>query len=267
MTLDVVLLPSALPADSLAEKTVVVLDVLRATTTIAAALTAGITSIRAFPDLAQARAAAESLTPRPILCGELKALRAPGFDLGNSPRQFTPEHRGRAMILATTNGTVALNAARTAGALLTAALVNATPAARAAAATGMDIVLLCSGTGGLISMEDLIGAGAVCDALLRLGNFELAGDTPRIAQKLFLASRENLPAVLHESVAGGHIIAVGLELDIDYAARLDSLDVVGAVEGRDMLITAMSQRGETSPSPGTPGEGWGEGAFAEKPSP
>jgi 2-phosphosulfolactate phosphatase len=145
------------------------------------------------------------------------------------------------MILATTNGTKALDAARTAGVLFTAALVNATVAARAAAATGRDVLLLCSGTGGRISMEDLIGAGAVCDALSRLGSYELTYDSARIARSLFLACRDNLPAVLRGTQAGGHIIAAGLGPDIDFAARLDVLDVVGAVDGRNLLITAAGR--------------------------
>jgi 2-phosphosulfolactate phosphatase len=241
MTIEVLLLPEHLADESLPTKTVVVFDVLRATTTIAAALSAGVVGIRAFADLDQARTAAAAQTPRPILCGESHALRAPGFDLGNSPRQFAPEHAGRQMILATTNGTKALDAARNAAALFTAALVNATPTARAAAATRRDIILLCSGTGGTISMEDLIGAGAVCDALLRLGKYEICNDTPHIAQHLFLACRENLPAALRETLAASHIIAADLAADIDYAARLDVMDVVCAVDGRNLLITAAGR--------------------------
>ena len=241
MTIEVLLLPEHLADELLPTKTVVVFDVLRATTSIAAALSVGVVGIRAFADLDQARAAAEAQTPRPLLCGELRALRAPGFDLGNSPRQFTPQHAGREMILATTNGTKALDAARGAAALFTAALVNATPTAAAAAATGRDIILLCSGTGGSISMEDLIGAGAVCDALLRLGQYDMPFDTPHIAQRLFSGCKDNLPAALRETLAARHIIAADLTADIDYAARLDVLDVVCAVDGRNLLITAAGR--------------------------
>lgn len=237
MNIDVVLLPKFLPADSLATKTVVVLDVLRATTTIAAALSIGVVSIRAFADLAAARAAGEAQIPRPILCGEVHTLKAPGFDLGNSPRQFTAAHAGREMILATTNGTVALDAARSAAALFTGALVNATVTARAVAAVGRDVILLCSGTAGEISMEDLIGAGALCDGLLRCGNYEMARDIARIARRLFLGCRESLPAVLRETQGGRNNIAAGMEADIDVCAGFDTLEVVCVVDGRELLIT------------------------------
>jgi 2-phosphosulfolactate phosphatase len=237
MNIDVVLLPAQLAVGSLAARTVVVLDVLRATTSIAAALSVGVVSIRAFADLDQAKAAAEAQSPRPILSGELHTLVAPGFDLGNSPRQFTAEYAGRSMFLATTNGTKALDAARSAGALFTGSLVNSTATARAAADAGRDVLLLCSGTAGQVSMEDLIGAGAICDTLIRLG-YETASDTARIARRLFLGVRDNLPAVLRETQGGRNIIAAGLEPDIDFAARLDSLPIVCAVDGRELLITA-----------------------------
>jgi 2-phosphosulfolactate phosphatase len=116
-------------------------------------------------------------------------------------------------------------------------LVNATATARAAAGAGRDVLLLCSGTAGQVSMEDLIGAGAICDALIGLG-CEMASDIARIARRLFLGVRDNLPSVLRETQGGRNIIAAGLEPDIDFAARLDSLAVVGVVDGRELLITA-----------------------------
>ncbi len=176
MDIEVVLMPKYLGDSPLAERTVVVFDVLRATTTIIAALAAGVRSVRAFADLAEAKSA-KVATPEAILCGELNALPVPGVDMGNSPGQFTPEHAGRDVLLATTNGTKALNAARSAAALFAGALVNAKSAARTAASANRAVLLLGSGTNGEISMEDTIGAGAVCDHLLQSGKYSLANDT------------------------------------------------------------------------------------------
>jgi 2-phosphosulfolactate phosphatase len=137
--------------------------------------------------------------------------------------------------MATTNGTKAIAAARSASAIFVAALVNAKAAAKAASSTGRPIVLLGSGTNGQISMEDAIGAGSVCDFLQGDG-YSPANDAARMARRLFLGSADNLPAVLRDCQGGRNIIKAGLEPDIDFAARLNVFDIVGAVDTRDLVI-------------------------------
>src|SRR5213592_719978 len=127
MDAKVILLPRDLRLADLDGRSVVVFDVLRATTTMAAALAAGVREIRVFGDLESARAAAARAgdTDR-LLCGEENCLRPEGFDLGNSPGAFDRAlHAGRTMYLSTTNGTRAIVAAREAPVVLTGALVNA----------------------------------------------------------------------------------------------------------------------------------------------
>lgn len=240
MTIDVVLLPRELPPGALAGKAVVVLDVLRATTTITSALAHGIRRIRAFASLEEAKSAAEATIPRPLTCGELRALRAPGMDLGNSPDQFLPEHAGREIFMATTNGTKALAASRQAAALFAGALVNASAVARAVANTGRDVVLLCSGTDGAVSMEDAIGAGAIANILISRQGGELATDLARIAQRLFLQAKDDLSAALHEGQGGHNLRRVNLQKDIEFAARLDVFDIVGVVDPQTLIISCTS---------------------------
>src|SRR6185437_14796876 len=112
MNVDVVLLPRNLVPEQVAGRMVVVFDVLRATTSIAAALAAGVREIRVFDSLEGARAAASDVGEERLLCGEHKCLPPQGFDLGNSPGAFGTQHRGRVMLLSTTNGTRAIVAAR-----------------------------------------------------------------------------------------------------------------------------------------------------------
>jgi 2-phosphosulfolactate phosphatase len=238
MTVDVVLLPAHLPDGFLIGKCVIVLDVLRATTSITAALAVGVRSVHAFADLASAKSAAENASPRPILCGEIHTLPPPGFDLGNSPRQFTAQHAGRDVYLATTNGTKALAAARPAAALFCGALVNATSVSKAVAATGMNIVLLGSGTDGAISLEDTLGAGAICEAILKLGDLQLASDTARIAHRAFLQARADLPTALRDGQGGRNVMRANLEPDIDFCARLDVFNIVGEVDREHLIIRA-----------------------------
>lgn len=222
-------------------------DVLRATTTMTAALEAGVREIRVFGDLASARAAVAAFTGPRILCGEEQCLPPPDFDLGNSPGAFMSDaHAGRVAFMSTTNGTRAILAARGARAILTGALVNARPVAAVLAGLRLPVTLLCAGTNGRVAMEDLLGAGAVLDALpaarAREAGFEPSGDAALIARRLFAAARGDLPAALSESRGGRNVIDAGLAPDIEFAARLNALTAVGVVEGAAQAIGPVVRR-------------------------
>ena len=235
MDVEVVLMPAYLDGRSLGGMTVVIFDVLRATTTITSAFASGVRSVRAFADLGEMKAAAAAYVPAPITVGEVNALRAPGVDLGNSPGQFTTAHGGREIFMASTNGTKAISAARSASEMFVAALVNAAAAAKTAARARRPILLLGSGTNSQISMEDTIGAGAVCDSLEAFG-YSPVNDVTRMALRLFHDSAKDLPGVLRQCQGGRNIIKAGLEPDIDFAARLNVFDLVGQVDTNDLVI-------------------------------
>ena len=110
MRVELILLPSGARPEHFRGTACAVFDVLRATTTMAAALAAGVKEIRLFDSVDAARAAADAFgsAESRLLCGERGCLAPPGFDLGNSPGQFTGDHRGKTLFMATTNGTRAL---------------------------------------------------------------------------------------------------------------------------------------------------------------
>ena len=242
LNVDVILLPRDLPPLAGTGATVVVFDVLRATTSIAAALAAGVAEIHVFGGTSAAREAATGRAGV-LLCGEEQCLPPAGFDLGNSPGAFdAARHAGRAMYMSTTNGTRAILAAGGAGRIFTGAIVNAAAAARAARDAGRDVVLLCAGTNGQAAAEDVIGAGAVLHALRALGPVRPASDTAWMAEELFLRHRADLPAALRQSRGGQNVLAAGLESDIDFAASLDRLATVGHVSpGDPPVIRAPGQ--------------------------
>ena len=242
MNLDVVLLPSELQPGQLAGRAVAIFDVLRATTTMAAALSAGVKEIRIFPDVAAARAAAAAYPgPHPILCGEAKCLPPPGFDLGNSPGAFHhAAHAGRVAFMSTTNGTRAILAAKEAAVRFTASLVNAAAAAAALASSNFDVTLLCAGTGGRVAMEDVLGCGAVIEHLhvhavaSVIKPPEPGNDAARMAHRLFLDNRHRLKEIMADAEGGRNVIGAGLAEDVHFAAQLDALNIVGVVkEARD----------------------------------
>lgn len=240
LQVDVVLRPADLTESQVLDRTVVVFDVLRATTTMAAALAAGVREIRIFPDKTAAMRAAKSFDHPKLLCGEENCLPPPGFDLGNSPGAFGQPHAGQTLFMSTTNGCKAILAARNAARLCIGALVNASAACGVAIEPGFPITLLCAGTNGQIAMEDLLGAGAVLDAIDRQIGFTAESDRGPVALNLFRGARSHLSRVLRESTGGKNVIAAGLEPDIDFAARLDLLDVAGICHGNPPTVRIAS---------------------------
>jgi 2-phosphosulfolactate phosphatase len=250
--ISVALLPEALegmPGGG-AGAQVVVLDVLRATSTIVTGLSAGAREVRLFGSLDVAREArrkwgSERGKGPVLLAGETQCLKPADFDLGNSPREQVTEKVGNAVILlATTNGTRAAVRARDAGArrMFVGSVLNASATARALLpqVDTMDTVLLCAGTQGTIALEDVIGAGAILFAILQASyRTDLAfTDTAWMAYHTFAAVRQRLPAALRLGQGGINVIEAGLEDDIDHCARLDALPLVAPIEatGDDLIV-------------------------------
>ena len=233
MLVEVVLLPALLTPRLLQGRAVAVFDVLRATTSMAAALKAGIPEIQVCPDLADAQSRAAACPDPHLTCGEINAIKPEGFDLGNSPGAFkAAEHSGKKLFMSTTNGTRAILAAGDAKWIFTAALVNARAAAKALISTGCDITLLCSGTNGRFSLEDLLGAGAVIDAIRGLSDVRLESDAALLALKQFQATNpRELANALSETQGGRNVARANLSPDLVFCAMLNSLDVVGVVKG------------------------------------
>lgn len=236
MKIDVVLHPRDLKPEHLINRAVAVFDVLRATTTMTAAMNAGAKEIRAFDSIDAAREAAAQFEGPKLLCGELRTLPPPGFDLGNSPGDYTPDRvKDRTIFFATTNGTRAINAVLTSSTpplcLFAAALVNASVAADALFKTGADVTLLCSGSDGNFSAEDFLGAGAVADALSKFGEITPGTDSVLAARFAFAGVRNDLRSALRQTYGGHNNLRVGLDADVDFAARLDVLNVVAKITG------------------------------------
>ncbi len=240
MKIHTLILPGHLDTARIVDRTVVVFDVLRATTSITAALAAGVKEVRVFNSLDEAMSAANAFDGPRLLCGERNTVPPPGFDLGNSPGQFdATKHADMTVFMSTTNGTRAIVAAHSAALVLTGALVNAAAVAKRIVQKGRDVILLCSGSDGEPSMEDLLGTGAVIDELQKLTAVDLDGDLSRIAITLFNACRNSLPSVLAETFGGHNIRRVHLDADITFAARLNAIDIVGQVLDHPLRVVAM----------------------------
>ena len=244
--IDVVLLPSYLDPSVLGRSQVVVLDILRASSTIVTALGNGAREVRLYGDIA-ATQAAKAATPAPvILGGERECLRLEGFDCGNSPAEYDPAKvRDATVLLTTTNGTVAALAAQAASKIFIGSLLNATPTAQALLPqlSDLDTLLLCAGTQGKIAVEDVIGAGAILWQIMQLVRSPAVpfSDTAWMAYHTFASVRQHLPAALRLGQGGLNLINAGLEEDIDLCARVDSQRLVAAVQLNPLRVVAAQK--------------------------
>lgn len=234
-------LPDLVAAEELAGGTVVVIDVLRASTVICHALAAGARAVIPTLEVEDARRIAAALPAgEALLGGEREGVRIPGFDLGNSPEEYRPGTvANRTIVFTTTNGTRAMNRCRSARRVLIGALVNRSAVCDAILSGSQpeSVHMLCAGTRGKITREDVLFAGAAIDELIGSGAVDESAqnDQARIARATWRnaigdrspVSSAALAAELRHTQGGRNVIAIHLERDIDAAAQLDSLPVVG----------------------------------------
>lgn len=239
LDLDVVAVPSEATEDLLRDRNVVVIDVLRATTVIAQACAAG--AERLIPAASPEEARDFALRQAPggaLLCGERRGYRIPGFDLGNSPLEYTPDRvRGRTLILASTNGSVLLARCRVARRVLAVSFNNLEAVAARMRAAGGAWLALCSGKLGRACLEDLVCAGRL-GARLGLPESGPGGAEPddirdglAIARLLDERAGGDLTGMLRRSAHGRYLESIGFARDLDLCARLDILDVVPEMVG------------------------------------
>lgn len=203
----------------------VVIDILRATTTIQAALEAGAETVLACGELETARKL-KSGQPQLILAGERGGIRPEGFDLGNSPLEFNPKVvSGQTVVLTTTNGTRALAASLGAKRVVTGCYLNAQAILSQIVSDGGPCYLACAGHEGTPSAEDRLFAGYLASKLARFG-FPL-GEKARLAAEEWMA---NLPLPLEDRLFrcphGKALCQLGFASDVRFAAQWNTSDRV-----------------------------------------
>jgi 2-phosphosulfolactate phosphatase len=228
MRVDVALTPADAPGSSPHGHTAIVIDVLRATTTVVAACQSGCRRVIPVGDVEAAMAAAAEF-PRDqvVLGGERGGEPIAGFDLGNSPLDYTPARvGGRTIVLTTTNGTTTMKSATRARSAAVAALVNVRAAADWALARRDDLTVLCSGDVGALSLEDAVCAGLLVRWMLeRATGLELSGAAV-MALRLAEYYGDRLADVRRHSRWARRLAAKGLTDDIDACLRLDTTSMV-----------------------------------------
>ena len=231
MKLDVAFLPHLLSSPE--TSVCVVIDALRASTSVVTLLAGGAREIVVAESPSAARRIARREPGRHLLAGEENGLTPRGFDCGNSPSEFASmDVTGRRIILSTTNGTRALQRMAASPLVLVGALVNAAAVVRTllaeAGARRLDAALVCAGLsqGKRLALEDVVAAGALADrALEEDASLEMT-DGAIIAHRVYRAYRGDAAAAFRRSEHGRHLIALGFAHDLDFCARVDRFDVV-----------------------------------------
>lgn len=211
--------------------TAVVIDVLRATSTITLALASGYERVLVAGSIDAAR---ELRTSERTLAGEVRCARAPGFDLGNSPEE-TREPRTPELVLATTNGAPAIVAsAAVAGEVIAASLLNL-GAVLDHLADADDVLFVCAGTDGRVSIEDVYLAGR-----LSAGLGGPRSDAARIAETL-AAAYPTAKDALEASAGAVGLRREGLESDIAFCAQESVVDAVARLSALEDGVAVLTR--------------------------
>jgi 2-phosphosulfolactate phosphatase len=204
------------PAEAGPAHVAVVVDVMRATSTIAQALASGYERVLACREVDEARALGAELGDSAVLGGERQAVRIEGFDLGASPRDYL-EPRAKTVILTTTNGTrTILTAASNAEIVLLGSLLNLDAVVAAARARGEDVTVVCAGYEGTFAVDDAYCAGRIV---------ALLGGVPTDAAVAATAIARAFPDAW-EGVNARTYGPPGLEDDLRWCTQENTLDVV-----------------------------------------
>lgn len=229
MHIDIQLLPLPPDPSLLSKKTVVVIDVLRATSVIIHAISRGAREVLPVTTLEEAfqtvRHYPEGTT---FLGGERGSRKIEGFDFGNSPREFTAEKiKGKRLILTTTNGTKAFHSVSSGREVLAGSFFNIEAVKRRCLDSGNDLLIYPSGDEGRFSLEDAVCGGMLIDQILKdkLGAVVLT-DASRSAHILYRRFERNLVEALRLSTHGRELIERGFEEDLAYCAQVDITDIV-----------------------------------------
>ena len=227
MKLDVCFSPDLLPLYDLSGKVAVIVDVFRATSTIATALHQGMTAVYPVASVAECIRLGQEMGC--LTAAERDGVRAPGVDMGNSPFELLHESqpvRGRQLAISTTNGTKALRHSLAAEALVCGAFINLSAVADFCLRQQRDIVVVAAGWKGRFCLEDTLLGGALAERLLPHGLEIDHSDAALTAYQLWQNARADLPGYLHQSAALRRLVELEANDDYLYCTQIDTCAAV-----------------------------------------
>ena len=215
-----------LPSSHLTGRTVISIDLLRSSTSMTWALVNGATKVIPTAEAAEAASIASRMGGC-ILGGEREGVKLAGFDLGNSPFEYSKEAVfGKSVVVSTTNGTGALCGAEGAANVLLGCMLNCTAVAKKAVELGNDVIIMCAGTDGEISADDLYAAGAIAEAILQLSEEEVKVCDMTLVSCMVYRTWKTDHREFFLSHHCSRLIKLGFEKDVEFCLRRDITDIV-----------------------------------------
>lgn len=238
--LDVFFSVQSFQEEELRGKSAVVIDVLRASSTIVTALNNGASKVIPVEDMDAAMRIARSMEQGDyLLCGEKGGNKIEGYHLGNSPLEYTPETvQGKTLILNTTNGTKAIKKANLANRLYVGCFLNKKSILKALEDHDDAVVLVCSGWQGRLSLEDTVFAGALISAMCNGKLPENTKDGVKVAFGLYQKFGDDLESAIGSSDHAKRLKELVPEGDIPFASQVDVFDVLPGM--KDGILTNLN---------------------------
>ncbi len=243
MIIDVFFSPAEVQESSVGKRTAVVIDVIRATSVMVEALANGARGI--FPTVSTDEAIRLALSlgrDDTLLCGERKGRKVEGFDLGNSPAEFSPEVvKGKQLVMSTTNGTRAILAAEDADRVVVASFLNLSAVARTLKGE-QSLAIVCAGREDRFALDDALCAGALVRKLVEGREAEAAlNDAARVSLELARVFTPD-PAFLRSTAAGAALVSIGMDGDLELCAAVDRRGVVPEMMERRIALPGGRKR-------------------------
>jgi len=239
MKIELLLTPAPLAKTELAGKTVVIIDVLRSSTTICAVLNAQAKAVIPVSEAGEAVKLRNSLgAESAVLAGEKKGVRIENFEFGNSPSEFTLESvRGKLVIMVTTNGTAPFSVCAVADAVFGCGFVNISAVVRQIITLKSDLVIVCAGHEGAYSLEDTLCAGFLARRLQSCAEISTdCNDAALLALLLYIEHNNNMSIAVKKSEHARDLSSIGLGHDIETAMAVDSLPVLPVLRDGRLLL-------------------------------
>jgi len=234
MKIDIQSIPSPPNPNVLSNLSVVVIDVLRATSVMVYAMSQGAREIIPVATVEEAFQRAKTFPlGTTFLGGERNSQKIEGFDFGNSPREYGAEKvKDKRLILTTTNGTKAFHSVSSGKEIMVGSFFNLRAAAQRCFELNRDLLIFPSGNGGIFSLEDTVCGGMLIDLILKMKKkYVMLTDASQSAHILYQRFREDLLEAFQLSNHGKDLIDLGLEDDLRYCAQVDITEIVPTFKG------------------------------------
>ncbi len=227
----------------LRDKTVAVIDVLRASTTICQALMNGAKEVIPVTTVEAAMKIVGNLFGDvTLLGGERGGRKIEGFNLGNSPLEYTEERiRGKSIVFSSTNGSQALVKSRYAREMVVCGFINISPVASFLADPERDVTIVCSGRSGSFSMEDAVCAGMLLHMLAERIESVTYGDAGSAALALYKSFGKNVQKMINNSDHGMYLKQIGFGDDLKVCADVDAIPVLPHLSGNVIRLKALEK--------------------------